>query len=371
MTALDALATPALVIDRVALERNLDEMAAIAAQHGIELLPHAKTHRMAELGQLQLARGAHGLTVAKLGEAEAFAAAGAGRIFVAYPVVGTRNGQRALALADRVELTVGADSVDGARSLGEVFAAAGRTLPVLLAIDTGLGREGVPPAEAPELAAAISAIDGVELIGIYTHEGSTYSAPPDELADRSRTVAEEMVALADRIRAFGIPLPVVSLGASASARAVATVPGVTQLRPGIYAFNDLGQIALRNATLETTAVRVHATVTSRAAPDRGCVDAGSKALGTDLLPAAAERDRYPGHGLIVGQPGWILERLSEEHGWLRWTGTGPPSALPVGTRVEIVPNHVCMVFAALRRATVLDADGGAETWDAFGPGTSE
>lgn len=370
MPALEGLATPALVLDRGVFERNLDELAALAGAHGVELLPHAKTHRMAEAGRVQLEHGAHGLTVAKLGEAEAFADAGADRIFVAYPLVGRGNGERALALSERVDLTVGADTVEGARSLGEVFAAAGRTLRVLLAVDTGLGREGVSFDDGPAAAAAIHALDGIELIGIYTHEGSTYSAAPDELVERSQAIAREMVGLAHRIRDTGIPLPVVSLGSSASVRAVAAVPGVTQIRPGIAAFNDLGQIALGNATLETTAVRVLATVTSRTAPDRGCIDAGSKALGADLLPASTERHRYPGHGLIVGHPGWVLDRLSEEHGWLRWTGDGTPSPLPVGTVVEIVPNHVCMVFAALRRAAVLAPDGSAETWDGFGPGSS-
>ena len=149
------------------------------------------------------------------------------------------------------------------------------------------------------------------------------------------------------------------------------MPGVTQIRPGIFAFNDLGQVALGNATLETTAVRVIATVTSHPDPDRACIDAGSKALSTDLLPAGAHRDRWPGHGLIVNAPGWIIDRMSEEHGWLRWRGAGEPSALPVGTRLEIVPNHVCMAFAMLRRATVLAEGEPPRIWEGFGPGSSE
>jgi len=366
------VATPGLVVDLAVLDRNLDEMAVIAADAGVELYPHAKTHRMAEIGRRQIARGAHGLCVAKLGEAEAFAAAGVKRLFVANPIVGPQKAARALALSRRVDLLLATDSADAARSIGPTFAAAGATARVMLAIDSGLGREGVTPAQAPDIAAAVSAVPGIELVGIYTHEGTTYSAKdgPD-LTGKAQAAARLMVGVAESIRARGIALPIVSLGASASAREVAHVPGVTQIRPGIYAFNDVGQIALGNATLETTAIRVIATVVSHPEPGRACIDAGSKSLSTDLVPASAHRDEYPGMGLLVNAPGWIIERMSEEHGWLRWHGTGEPTALPVGTRLEIVPNHVCMAFAMLRRASVVEGGTITTSWDGFGPGSSE
>lgn len=364
--------TPALVIDLDVLDRNLDEMAAIARAAGVELLPHAKTHRMAQAGLRQIARGADGLCVAKIGEAEAFADAGIGRLFVANPVMGADKAARALALHRRAELTLATDSVAAAAAIGAAFAAAGEIAKLMLAIDSGLGREGVSPEKAPEVAAAIAALPGVDLVGIYTHEGSTYGATDRaDLERRAVAAGELMVGVARAIRARGLALPVVSLGASASARAVAHVPGVTQIRPGIYAFNDVGQIALGNATLETTAVRVIATVVSHPDPDRACIDAGSKSLSTDLVPAAARREAYPGMGLIVNAPGWVIATMSEEHGWLRWRGEGAPGPLPVGMRLEIVPNHVCMPFAMLRRATVVQAGAVVDIWEGFGPGSSE
>lgn len=369
--ALD-VATPGLVLDLAVLDSNLDEMSKIAKDAGVELYPHAKTHRMAEVGRRQIAHGADGLCVAKLGEAEAFAAAGVGRLFVANPIVGEQKAARALALARTVDLLLATDSADAARTIGPTFADAGTRARVLLAIDSGLGREGVSPDRAPDMAQAIAAVPGIELVGIYTHEGTTYSATdPRDLAEQARAAARLMVDIAERIRARGIALPIVSLGASASAREVAHVAGVTQIRPGIYAFNDVGQIALGNATLETTAIRVIATVVSHPEPGRACIDAGSKSLSTDLVPASAHRDRYPGMGLLVNAPGWIIERMSEEHGWLRWQGEGAPTALPVGSRIEIVPNHVCMAFAMLRRASVLESGKITGRWDGFGPGASE
>jgi D-serine deaminase-like pyridoxal phosphate-dependent protein len=367
------VATPALVIDRAAFAANLDEMAAIARSAGVELFPHAKTHRMADAGRMQLAHGASGLCVAKLGEAEAFADAGTRRIFVANPIFGEDKAERALELSARLDdLRLATDTVGAAASVGAVFAAAGQRARMMLAIDSGLGREGASPDKAPDVAAEIAALPGVELVGIYTHEGSTYGAVDRaDLEARARAVGEKMVGAADAIRARGIALPIVSLGASASARAVAHVPGVTEIRPGIYAFNDVGQIALGNASLETTAIRVIATVISHPDPDRACIDAGSKALSTDLVPAAAHREEFPGHGMIVNAPGWVVERMSEEHGWLRWHGSGAPTALPVGTRLEIVPNHACMAFAMLRRASIVEDGKVVEIWSGFGPGSSE
>ncbi|MDP3209743.1 MAG: alanine racemase [Rhodoglobus sp.] len=366
------LETPALLIDRPTLLRNLDEMAGLARSHGVDLLPHAKTHRMTELGRLQLERGAGGLCVAKLGEAEKFAAAGVARIFVAFPIAGVSKARRALALDRGCYLTLGTDSVEGAETIGAVFAAASRTARLMLAIDSGLGREGVTPALAPQVAERIATLPGVELHGIFTHEGSVYGAEDADDRDRRAVAAGKlMVDVATEIRLRGIPLAEVSLGSSASARAVMAVDGVTQIRPGIYAVNDFGQIVLGNATLETTAIRVVATVVSHPEPTRAAIDAGSKALSTDLLPATAHRAEHPALGLLVDAPGWAIERMSEEHGWLRWTGSGEPSALPVGTRLEIVPNHACMAFFSLRRATVIEGGAIVEVWEGMGPGASE
>lgn len=366
------VATPGLVLDLKIFDHNLDEMAAIARSAGVELFPHAKTHRMAEAGLRQVAHGADGLCVAKLGEAEAFAAAGIKRLFVANPIVGADKAARALKLSESVDLTLATDSVAAATSIGGTFASAGRKARVMLAVDSGLGREGVGADQAADLAVEIHAVPGIELVGIYTHEGTTYGAKDEpDLAARARAVGGFMVGVANAIRARGIPLPIVSMGASASAREVAHVPGVTQIRPGIYAFNDVGQIALGNATLDTTAIRVIATVVSHPDPERACIDAGSKAMSADLVPASAHREDFPGNGLIVNAPGWIVERVSEEHGWLRWRGEGEPYPLPVGMRLEIVPNHVCMAFAMLRRANLVEDGKLVGHWDGFGPGASE
>lgn len=370
---IDEVSTPALVLDLDRVEANLDALFSVTREHGVELFPHAKTHRMLEAGLLQVERGADGLCVAKLGEAEAFADAGTERLIVAYPLVGEDKAVRALALYRRVrELTLATDSVSGARTIGAVFERAGLAVRMMLAVDTGLGREGVSPASAPAVAAELTTVPGIDLVGVYTHEGTAYAAVDRAaLEDACWEAARTMVDVANRIRALGIPLHHVSMGASATAAIVATVPGVTQVRAGIYAFNDVGQIALGNATIDSVGVRVIATVVSHPEAGRACMDAGSKSLGADLVPASAHRESYPGHGLIVNAPGWVISTVSEEHGWLRWVGPGEPSALPVGTRLEIIPNHVCMAFGMLRSALVARRGLPVARWEGIAPRSSE
>lgn len=349
-----AVDTPALLVDVTIMDANIREMAQLCAQHGVQFYPHAKTHRIPEIGLRQVGLGAAGLTVAKLGEAEGFAAAGIRRLIVAYPLVGRAKLERAVRLAQEVdELVLCADDAGAIRAIGEAFAAADQTATVFVLVDTGLGRCGVAPQAAASLVAATAHLPGVDVAGILTHEGSVYGAAnTDDLVARSRGAVSMMVDAARPVRATR-PAFVVSMGASASARIIAGEPGVTQLRPGISTFNDRGQIALSNATTDTCAVRVLATVVSTPSADRACIDAGSKSLSQDGVPAGAMGDNT-GHGLLCDRPGWLIDRLSEEHGWLRWAGAGEPTRLTIGEQLQIVPNHVCTVFSSMGVAVAVD-----------------
>jgi Predicted amino acid aldolase or racemase len=361
--------TPALLVDLDILDRNLTRMAEACRAAGIELYPHAKTHRVPELAVRQLERGANGLCVAKLGEAEAFAEAGAADILVAYPLVGAAKLERAVALAARVRLTLAVDSAIAAFALSERFARDAGRVRTMLLVDSGLGRCGVPVEDAPALAAIMARLPGIEFAGILTHEGHVYGARDrGELSTLARGAAETMRAVAAAIDAVGVTVPAVSLGSSASAAVLAEAGGPTQLRPGIYAFNDRGQVALGNARPEDCAARVLATVVSRPDATRGCLDAGSKALSSDRM--SVDRDGFDGFGTIVGHPGWRIERLSEEHGWLRWAGDGMPTPLVVGDRVEVIPNHICSVFHNLGEVVALRGGAVDAVWRTIGAGAS-
>ena len=361
----DDVDTPALLVDLDVLERNVDEMAALCRDAGVSLLPHAKTHRTPAIGLMQVARGAQGLCTATLDEAEAFAAAGIERLLIAYPLAGELKFTRASRLAERTNLEVATDGIDAGQAIGAHFAGRGQSVDVGLLVDSGLGREGVALSDVVPVGRELARTPGIRLTSLITHEGQVYGATDrDDLESRVRTVATAMAGAADALRASGVQRPRVSVGASASARLMVRQPGIDEVRPGIYAFNDLGQIALGNATARTCAVRVLTTVVSHPEPGRACIDAGSKSLGRDGLPATGVP--WQGFGLIADRPDWRIHALSEEHGWLRWMGAGEPTPLRVGEQLQVIPNHVCLTFYNLAASIPLRGGRVQGMWSTLG-----
>jgi len=332
---LDDLSTPAVVVDLDVLERNISRMAVRARDAGVRLRPHAKTHKCPEIGRLQRSAGAWGLSLAKLGEAEVFVGAGFDDVFLAYPIVGEDKGRRLLALSDRARLAAGVDSVEGARSLAGPFAAAGRTLDVVLKVDVGYGRVGVLPERAVEVARLVAELPGLRLRGVFTHAGHGYLAENRAgVEEIARLEGERLVEAATRLREAGLPIDEVSVGSTPTAAVAMHVGGVTECRPGNYVFHDASQVALGTCGVEDCALTIVATVVSVPAADRAVVDAGSKTLSSDPL-----RPRAGGYGRILGRESRI-EKLSEEHGVV---AVAPGEAFRVGERVRILPNHACVV----------------------------
>jgi D-serine deaminase-like pyridoxal phosphate-dependent protein len=335
VTLLEDLPTPAVLVDLDVLESNVRRMQERARKAGVRLRPHAKTHKSPEVGRLQLSAGARGLTLAKTSEAEVFADLGFDDVFLAYPIVGTDKARRLLALADRVRLAVGVDSLEGAEGLAAPFAAAGRRLPVLLKIDCGFHRVGVLPEAAAALGIRVAEMRGLELSGVFTHAGQGYGGvTPEEVArigsEEARTISET----ADALRSAGLPCAEVSLGSTPTAAAAIVGRGVTECRPGTYVYNDRSQVALGACAPEDCAMTILATVVSAPAPERAVVDAGSKTISSDPMRPAPD-----GHGLVLGGRTRVA-RLSEEHGVL---AVAPGERFRVGDRVRIVPNHACAV----------------------------
>ena len=333
--ALDELPTPCVVVDMDVLERNVARMATLAREAGVRLRPHAKTHKCPQIASLQRAAGARGLSVAKVGEAEVFVAAGFDDLFVAYPVVGEDKGRRLLRLASHARLACGVDSVDGARTLASPFAAAGQRLDVVLKVDVGYGRVGVQPERAVETAQAVAALPGLRLRGVFTHAGQAYAAANRlEVEAVARDEGERLCAAASRLRLAGLPVEEVSVGSTPTAAVAMRVVGVTECRPGNYVFHDASQVDLGSCGVEDCALTVIATVVSVPTPQRAVVDAGSKTLSSDPL-----RPRPGGHGRLLGRASRI-DRLSEEHGVI---AVAEGESFRVGERVRILPNHACVV----------------------------
>jgi D-serine deaminase-like pyridoxal phosphate-dependent protein len=348
------LETPCIVIDASIMEANIRRMADAVQRLGVRLRPHAKTHKIPEFARAQVAAGAAGITVAKISEAEVMADHGIDDIFVAYPLVTASKIDRALRLSERIRLCVGVDSETGARSLEDAAARSGRTLRVRLEIDTGLKRTGAPYGEAVKLAQLIHGLPHLELEGIYTFRGNLLGSKPTlDLRGAGYEEGRLMVSLAEQMRSQGIPIREVSVGSTPTALYAGEVKGVTEVRPGTYIFYDRMQAKLGVCTPQDCAAVVWATVVSRPSDTLAIIDGGSKTFATDVQP-----DREPlnlsGFGYIPAAPDAVLERLTEEHGMIRaHAGDG----LQIGSKVGIIPNHICSTLNLHNRVYLLENGG--------------
>jgi D-serine deaminase-like pyridoxal phosphate-dependent protein len=330
------LDTPALLVDLDFLRSNIDEMAGVAKRGGVRLRPHTKTHKSPEIARMQVDAGADGITVAKLGEAEVMADAGLDDLLIAYPIVGAAKLARLRALLERATVRVSLDSTEVADGVGRAGVDAGRDVPVLVDVDTGTHRMGRPPgAPSAELALEIDRISGVRVTGLITHAGHAYgSATPADLERIVEREVGELLDTAERCAKAGLELDEISVGATPTARVEAGHPGVTEIRPGTYVFNDVQQMRLGVATEATCAARVLVTIVARPTAERFVLDAGTKAFTSD----GGEGPPLPGRGVVAGRPDLRIDFMNEEHAVGHLQGDGD---LAIGDRLEVIPLHVC------------------------------
>ena len=317
--------TPAAVIDMDRVERNIARGQAQCDAAGVANRPHIKTHKSPELAKLQIAAGARGITCQKLGEAEVMANAGIDDILISYNLLGDEKMARLGVLRARTNVTVAADNPVVVADLTKAAAAADRSLSVVVECDTGRKRAGVEtPAEAIELARVISMSPGLNFAGFMLY-------PTESGWPQAQTFFDEALA---GVRALGLEPAIVSTGGSPNLKNLGQLRGATEHRPGTYIYNDRMQMAAGVGTLDDCALHIYSTVVSRAAPERGILDAGSKTL-------TADSGGLDGFGLILEHPEAKIARFAEEHGFLDLarSNTRPN----VGDVVRIVPNHVCVV----------------------------
>ncbi len=361
------LDTPALIVDIDKLKHNIRDMADFAAANGIQLRPHAKTHKTPEIGKLQLEAGAVGLTVAKLSEAEVFIDAGCREILVAYPLVGEAKHRRLIELCGRANITTVADHADIAMALSRSMSASGLELPLLVEVDTGLNRCGVQAgAPARDLAHHIARLPGLRFAGLLTHEGHAQLAgAPEKVRETGLSAGEMMAETAELIRKSGLEVPIISVGLTATAKITATVDGVTETRPGIYVFYDRSEVLHQVVRPDRCAARVLATVATRPTADRIILDAGTKALTSDR---AGVSPPVAGHGYVINHPDWEIKSLSEEHGA---TTISPDDPVNIGDRVEIIPNHICPVINLFDSMYIAQGDTIVDEWTVAARGRSQ
>lgn len=344
---LTSLRTPAVLIDADRLERNLERMQAAADARRIRLRPHAKTHKALEVARLQLARGAAGICCAKLGEAEVFARAGVDDIRLPYPLHPS-NAERVVALLDATRLSFIVDDLAVAREWSRMMRDARRQVDVLIKVDVGFHRCGIDPerADAAEIVARVAELPGLRLRGLLSHAGHGYGASSDqEMAAIAAAETRVLLTLAEAASGLGVAVDEISVGATPTARFSLQQDGITEMRPGNYAYYDRTQVGLGAAAWTDCALTVLARVVSTPAADRIILDSGSKTLTNDV---ARGYGSMPGAGVIftdlsaeTPDPSLLIDRLSEEHATVRVLEGGP--RLQTGDLVRVLPNHSCVV----------------------------
>lgn len=327
-TPKDELDTPALLLDLDMFEANVAEAAALCREHGVGWRPHAKCHKSPDIARRLMEAGAIGLTCAKLGEAEIFAAAGIHDLLIANFIAGPQKVARLVELRRLCDPIMCIDHVDQAEPISRAMNAAGQRVRAILEIDIGLERAGISPGKpAVELAKLVADLPGIELVGVMGYEGHLLLVEDQtEKAGRICQSLNQLTDTAERIRGAGIDCSIVSCGGTGSLPFAVGHPGITEVQAGGVIFMDAFYRYKCHIDAFRYALTIVATIVSRPAPDRAIIDAGRKTMNIELTPP-----------LVVGREEIVVDRLSAEHGSLK---LGPTARdLKIGDRLEFVPGY--------------------------------
>jgi len=365
LIGLASVQTPALLIDREQMRRNIAQMAEAIGASGASLRPHVKTHKSVDVWREVVAGGGtRGITVSTLAEAEHFFAHGADDILYAVGIVPAKIARVAALLKAGARLTVVVDDAAQASAIAEAARAQSVVLPVMIEIDVDGHRAGIGPesAELVTLAALIAADPALELAGVMTHAGGSYGSTSVEARQAAaRNEARGCVRAASRIREAGMACPAVSIGSTPTALARVDLAGVTEVRAGVYTFFDLVMAGLGVADVGQIALSVLATVIGHQ-PQKGLLitDAGWMALSRDRGTASQAVDQ--GYGLVCDANGLPLgdvtvRECNQEHGII--AARAPDGRLdvarfPIGSQLRILPNHACATAAQHGHYVVVD-----------------
>lgn len=369
--SLSSIRTPALLLDKGKMERNIDRLDGKLAGHSVALRPHVKTAKSVDAVAAMTSRWSGALTVSTLKEAEMFLAAGYRDLLYAVGIAPNKLPHAAALIAAGADLCLILDSADAARAVAQFGAQQGLSIPVLIEVDTDGNRAGVAPSNGAlliEIASLLSSGAGTQLRGVMTHGGASYSAADEDgLIAHAELERAGAVAAAGTLRAAGFETPVVSVGSTPTAFFARDLTGVTEVRAGVYVFFDLVMSGLGVCTRDEIALSVLTSVIGHQ-KEKGwiLVDAGWTALSRDA-------GRW-GYGMVCDSGGrqvddLVVSAANQEHGIVTsQSGSLPdPGKYPVGTLLRILPNHACATAAQHDRYHVLGKSGGPETvWRRFG-----
>lgn len=331
------LDTPTLLLDRSASDRNLAKMAAFFRDRPAKLRPHFKNHKCVSLAKRQLAAGAIGMTCAKLAEAEILVEHGFENLLIANQVVGEIKTRRLAELAKRARIAVAVDHIEQAIAISRAVGASGSTVDLLIEVDIGMGRCGVPSGQpALDLARRILDLPGVRFAGIQAYEGHLVNVL-DRKDRASRAVAAMQQAIETRrlIESVGIPVGCISGCSSATYDSTGVLAGVDEIQAGTYATMD--RQYQRLAAEFEVALSILVRVISRPSSKKAVLDLGVKGAGAEF-----------GVPMILGFPDVEIPAfLSEEH-----TVVQNVPDWKIGQTLQLIPSHACTTCNLYREMVV-------------------
>ena len=330
---LDAVDTPALVLDLDAFERNLERMAAALRGSKVRLRAHSKSHKCPEIALRQVALGAVGICCQKVGEAAVFVDAGIQDVLVTNQVVGDTKLRRLASLGRAARIGVLVDHPQQVLALAAVALAHSVTLDVYVEVDVGANRCGVAPGDAAvQLALQIAAHPALRFAGLQCYQGpAQHLRTPAERAAAIDAAASAARLTKQAIEACGIPVERIT-GAGTGSFVHERDSGVfNEIQAGSYIFMDRdygdNQRGASDIAFEH-ALFVRTTVMSRTAALHAVVDAGLKASSIDSgMPGVWQR------------PDLRYIKASDEHGVLVATNAADSVALSLGDQLMLVPGH--------------------------------
>ncbi len=357
--------TPLLLLDHHRLEENLRRMRRRAENAGVALRPHLKTAKSAHVARLAVSGlASDGIAVATVREAEYFAAHGFRDLFWAVTPTRPKLDRVARLIAAGVTVKISLDSLAVARASSDAARELGVKFPVMIEVECGDARCGIPPTapELLELGHHVAGDPGLHLVGVYTHAGHSYDhICPEALGVVAREEGQAAVLAAEALRNAGIRVQEVSVGSTPTVSRGEPVPGVTEVRAGVYMFSDCFQAGLGSSGYEDIAISVLATVISNR-PDQGhlVVDAGSLAMSKDRSTERLGGKGDVGFGRVCHHTSqeWIPDlrftTVNQEHGIVKASSPEVLASFPVGSLLRIQPNHACVTAACFDAYHVVD-----------------
>lgn len=332
--------TPALLIDRDIMKKNLDDMQENADKYGVKLRPHTKTHKMPKLAKLQVEKGANGIAVAKVDEAVVMAEYGLEDIFIANEIVAIEKLEKIKKLSQEIKISFGIDSIDQVDIIDKTFDSK-NPAKVLIEIEIGENRSGVIEEEDfIDLLKHIQTKESIILKGIFSHDGHSYKAK--DIDDLKRIYEEgqrRTLKFKDIAEDLNVQLETISIGSTPPFMFdFGVLQGITEIRIGTYIFMDVGQgNAIGN--YDRCAATVLSGVISKPTAERVILDVGAKGL--TMQKRSTGICKTEGLGYIKNSNGVYIDSVFDEHGIIYNREFNKKVSL--GDKVEIIPNHICPV----------------------------